>query len=78
MTRAVLSPAAERDILGIVAWIAGENPAAAKGFREALNELATAIGEHPRVATLKRHPASPPIVRVLRGACDLPEALRDV
>lgn len=101
MTRAVLSPAAERDILGIVAWIAGENPAAARGFREALDELATAIGEHPRIGTLKPHLASPPIrflpirgfpyivvytpdrdppliVRVLHGARDLPEVLRDV
>ena len=100
MTRAVLSPAAERDILGIVAWIAGENPAAARGFRETLNRLATVIGEHPRVGTLKPHLASPPIrflpirgfpyvvvytpdrdppliVRVLHGARDLPEVLRD-
>lgn len=43
MTRAVLSPAAERDILGIVAWIASENPAAARSFREALSTLATAM-----------------------------------
>ena len=101
MTRAVLSPAAERDILGIVAWIAGENPVAARGFREALSELATAIGEHPRIGTPKPHLASPPIrflpirgfpyivvytpdrdppliVRVLHGARDLPEVLRDV
>ena len=61
MTRAVLSPAAERDILGIVAWIASENPAAARSFREALSTLATAIGEHPRIGALKPHLASPPI-----------------
>ena len=96
MIRAVLSPAAERDILDIVAWIARENPAAARGFRDALNRLATAIGEHPRVGVLKPHLASPSIrgfpyvvvytpdrdppliVRVLHGARDLPEVLRDV
>ena len=38
MTRAVLSPAAERDILEIIEWIAAENPVAAKGFRVALDK----------------------------------------
>ena len=100
MTRAVLSPAAERDILEVVEWIAAENPVAARGFRVALDKLATTIGEHPGIGALKPHLASPPIrflpirgfphivvytperkppliVRVLHGARDLPEALRE-
>ena len=100
MIRAALSPAAERDILEIVAWIASENPVAAEGFRMALDKLATVIGEHPRIGASKPHLASPPIrflpirgfpyvvvytpdrvppliVRVLHGARDLPEILRD-
>ena len=100
MTRAELSPAAERDILEIVEWIAGENPVAAKGFRVALDILATNIGEHPRIGAIKAHVASPPvrflpirgfpyvvvytpdrepplILRVLHGARDLPEVLRE-
>ena len=100
MTRAVLSPAAERDILEIVEWMATENPVAARGFRAALDRLAATIGEHPRIGALKPHLASPPvrflpirgfphvvvytpernpplIVRVLHGARDLPEVLRE-
>ena len=61
MTRAVLSPAAERDILAIIEWIAAENPVAARGFRVALDRLASTIGEHPLIGTLKPHLASPPI-----------------
>ena len=60
MTRAVLSPAAERDILEIVEWIASENPVAARGFRAALDKLAATIGEHPRIGALKPQLASPP------------------
>ena len=61
MTRAALSPAAERDILEIVEWIAAENPVAARGFRVALDKLAATIGEHPRIGTSRPHLASPPI-----------------
>lgn len=100
MKRAVLSPAAERDVLDIVKWIAEKNPAAARGFRAALDKLATTIGEYPQVGALKSHLASPPIrflvirgfpymvvytpdweppliLRVLHGARDLPEVLRE-
>ena len=58
MTRAVLSPAAERHILEIIEWIAAENPVAARGFRAALDELAATIGEHPRIGALRPHLAS--------------------
>ena len=61
MTRAVLSPAAERDILAIIEWVAAENPIAARGFRVALDRLAETIGEHPLIGALKPHLASPPI-----------------
>ena len=61
MTRAVLSPAAERDIVEIVEWIASDNPVAARGFRAALDRLADTIGEHPMSGALKPQLASPPI-----------------
>ena len=61
MTRAVLSPAAERDIVEIVDWIAAENPVAARGFRTSLDTAATTIGDHPRIGALKPELASPPI-----------------
>ena len=61
MIRAVLSPAAERDILEIVEWIADENPVAARGFRLALDNLATTICDHPLMGTLKARLASLPI-----------------
>ena len=101
MTRAELSPAAERDILEIVEWIADENPVAARGFCVALDSLATTIGQHPRIGPLKSELASPPIrflpirgypyvvvytpdrdppliLRVLHGARDLPEVMREI
>ena len=100
MTRAALSPAAERDVVEIVEWIASENPVAARGFRAALDRLADTIGEHPNGGALKPHLASPPIrffplrgypyvavctpdrhppliVRVLHGARNLPQVLRE-
>ena len=61
MTRADLSPAAERDIIEIVEWIAIENPVAARGFRVALDNVATTIGEHPRIGALTVQLASAPI-----------------
>ena len=61
MTRAVLSPAAERDILAIIEWVAAENPVAARGLRAALDRLAETIGEPPLTGALKPHLASPPI-----------------
>ena len=100
MTRAALSPAAERDIMEIAEWIADENPNAARGLRTALDKVATTIGEHPQIGALKAHLASPPIrflpirgfpyvvvytperdppviLRVLHGARDLPDVLRE-
>ena len=100
MSRAVLSPAAERDILEIVDWIAGDNPVAARGFRVALDKLANAFGAHPQMGSVRPHLVSPPIrllpmrgfpyvvvytpdrhppliLRVLHGARDLPELLRE-
>lgn len=59
MTRAVLSPAAERDVVEIVEWIASENPVAARGFRAALERLADTIGAHPNSGALKPQLASP-------------------
>ena len=61
MTRAVLTPAAERDILAIIEWVAAENPVAARGFRVALDRLAETIGEDPPIGALRPRLASPPI-----------------
>ena len=58
MTRAVLSLAAERDIIAIIEWIAAENPVAARGFRVALDRLADTIGANPLIGVLKPHLAS--------------------
>ncbi len=98
---AEFSPAAERDLLEIVEWIASDNPIAARGFVAALEKAARVIGEHPEIGTSKPDTASPPIrflplrgfphvvvytpdrapplfLRILHGARDLPEVLRDI
>jgi len=101
VSRAVLAPIAERDLLKIVRWIAQDNPKAAIAFRDALNDIATSIGNHPEIGVVKSCLASPStrfltikgfpyvvvyttdktpplIVRVIHGARDFPEVLRDL
>jgi toxin ParE1/3/4 len=101
MSPAVLSPAARRDLLAAVRWIAKDNPAAARALRDAVAKAAERIGGHvhigsPRLdladeryrfAILSGFPylivynadrAPPLIVRILHGARDLPEVLRDL
>ena len=100
MTAAVLSPAARRDLLAAVQWIAKDNPAAARALRDAVVRAAEGIGEHSQLGTLRPDLAEAPyrfviltgfpyvivynadrrpplIVRILHGARDLPEVLRD-
>ncbi|MBT6096001.1 MAG: type II toxin-antitoxin system RelE/ParE family toxin [Rhodospirillaceae bacterium] len=55
------SPAAERDLLEIVEWIANDNPIAAKGFVVAVEKAARSIGEHPQMGTSRPDIASPPV-----------------
>ena len=47
MTAALLSPAARRDLLGAVRWIAQDNPSAARALRDALVRATVRIGEFP-------------------------------
>ncbi len=101
MTHAVLSPAARRDMLDAVRWIAHDNPTAARGLRDAVVEAARHIGRYaqsgvqrpdlagdkyrfvmltgyPYVIVYNADRCPPLIVRVLHGARDLPEVLRDL
>ncbi|MBM3540962.1 MAG: type II toxin-antitoxin system RelE/ParE family toxin [Alphaproteobacteria bacterium] len=101
MTAAVLSPQARRDVLEAVHWIAADNPAAARAFRDALRTLAADIGRYPESGVLRSELApapyrfallagfpyiavynatrSPPLIlRVLHGARDMPDVLRDL
>ena len=47
MSAALLSPAARRDLLAAVQWIAQDNPAAARALRDALLRATIRIGEFP-------------------------------
>jgi toxin ParE1/3/4 len=46
MTSAALSPAARRDLLDAIRWIAYDNPAAARGLRTAVLKAAGHIGDY--------------------------------
>ncbi len=101
MSAAVLTPAARRDLLAAVRWIAKDNPAAARGLRDGVVRAAERIGEHVHIGALRPELAGEPyrfagltgfpcvivynagrrpplIVRILHGARDLPEILRDL
>ncbi|MDB5393378.1 MAG: uncharacterized protein JWM91_884 [Rhodospirillales bacterium] len=101
MNSATLSPAARRDLLDAVRWIAHDNPAAARGLRDAVLKAAMHIGAHshfgvprpelaeepyrfvmptgfPYVIVYHADRRPPLIVRVLHGARDLPDVLRDL
>lgn len=101
MSAAVLSPAARRDLLAAVHWIAKDSPAAARALRDGVARAAEHIGQHTQLGTLRRDLAPEPyrfltltgfpylivynadrhpplIVRILHGARELPEVLRDL
>ena len=101
MARAVLSPAARRDLLEAVRWIAKDNRIAAAGMREAIVNAAIRIGGHPQIGSVRPELANDPvrflaltgfpyivvyhsaaepplILRVLHGARDIPEIMRDL
>jgi toxin ParE1/3/4 len=98
---AVLSPRARRDVLDAVQWMAADNPAAARAFRDAVRKLAVDIGLYPESGALRPELAPAPyrfallagfpyvavynaartpplILRVLHGARDIPDVLRDL
>jgi toxin ParE1/3/4 len=53
MIAAVLSPAARRDLLSALRWIAKDNPAAARALREGLARATERIGTHPQLGTVR-------------------------
>jgi toxin ParE1/3/4 len=101
MSAAALAPRARRDLTAAMRWIAADNPAAARAFRDAVARAAERIGEHPQHGMLRPDLADEPyrflvltgfpylivynaarrpplILRILHGARDLPEVLRDL
>ncbi|GGG39514.1 type II toxin-antitoxin system RelE/ParE family toxin [Elioraea sp. Yellowstone] len=98
---AILSAQARRDLAEAAAFIATDNPAAARRLREQVVAAAVRIGAYPRIGVVRpalapeevrflvvpdfpyvivyRATATPPrILRVLHGARDLQELLRDL
>ena len=51
MTPARLAPAARRDLLEAMQWIARDSPQAAKALRHSFDRAARVIGEHPESGT---------------------------
>ena len=101
MSAAVLSPAARRDLLDAIRWIAYDNPTAARALRSSVAKTAANVGTYPHFGVSRPDLAEPPyrfvvmtgfpyvivynadrrpplIVRILHGARDLPELLRDL
>ena len=101
MTAAAFAPRAELEGAEAIDWIRKDNPAAARGLRDALIQAAERIGAHPQLGVsrpdLAREPyrflaptgfpyvivynaeRRPPLIaRVVHGARDLPELLRDL
>lgn len=60
MTAAVLAPAARRDLLAAIRWIAKDNPTAARALRDTIARTARRIGAHNLVGTLRPELADPP------------------
>lgn len=57
---ALISPRASREIDAALAWIAQDNPTAAKGLRDALLQAARLIAEHPRAGQVRNELAREP------------------
>ncbi len=53
MKPAVFAPAARRDLRDAASWIAKDNPAAARAFRESVTASAIRIGRHPGVGSAR-------------------------
>lgn len=53
MNAATFSPRARRDLLAAMRWIAKDNPAAARGLRDAVAAAAERVGLHPLVGGLR-------------------------
>jgi toxin ParE1/3/4 len=98
---ATLSPQARRDLLETTAWIAHDNPVAARAYFSTLEDAAKSLSQYPEtgiqrpdvcdapVRFLKltgfphiiiydSQPLPPLILRVLHGAQDLPDILKNM
>lgn len=53
MTSAVFAPAALTDLRQAVAWIARDNPAAARALRDAATKAAARLGTHPHLGATR-------------------------
>ena len=53
MTPAAFSRRALRELESAVRWIAGDNPAAAQAFHDAVVRAAERIGRHPEIGSLR-------------------------
>jgi len=51
MSPAVFSPAARRDLLAALRWIAHDDPPAARALRDGVARAAEHIGEHPHIGS---------------------------
>jgi toxin ParE1/3/4 len=60
MSAAVLSPRARRDLLGAMRWIAHDNPAAARAFRDAVAKAMHRIGRHVQIGAVRPDLAGEP------------------
>ena len=60
MSAAVLAPAARRDLLAAIKWISKDNPAAARGLRDAVVRAAERIGEHVHIGAQRPELAGEP------------------
>jgi len=60
MKAAVLSPAARRDLLAAVRWIARDNKSAARALRNSVAKAAARIGEHIHLGSLRHELADGP------------------
>ncbi|PGH52897.1 hypothetical protein CRT60_23450 [Azospirillum palustre] len=60
MTAAALSPAARRDLLAAIRWIAEDHPAAARALRDTVARAAHRIGAHPLAGAQRPELADPP------------------
>ena len=60
MSVAALSPAARRDLLAAVRWIAKDNPAAARAMKSSIAQAAERIAAHPMIGAERPELAEAP------------------
>ncbi len=53
MTSARFAPAARRDLVAVVVWIAKDNPSAARALQDTVLRAAVHLGDHPQLGALR-------------------------